>query len=184
MLNEKQRRFAEEYLIDLNATQAAIRAGYSTKTADRQGHRLLKNAEIQAAVTEGQRRRLRRVEVNQDTVLRELLRIATADIRNLFHPDGRLKKPEELDDDTAAAIASIEVVVRPVAGSDGEEVEHVAKLKAWDKPRALEMLGRHLALFKDAIDLNVTGGLGERLAKARARRQAAAGADGDGNDAA
>ena len=74
-LNEKQQRFIDEYLVDLNATQAAIRAGYSAKTAKQQGSRLLTHADIQAAVTERQEQRAERVQVSQDYVLSSILEV-------------------------------------------------------------------------------------------------------------
>ena len=74
-LNEKQQRFIDEYLVDLNATQAAIRAGYSPSTARQQGSRLLTHADIQTAVTERQEQRAERVQVSQDYVLESILEV-------------------------------------------------------------------------------------------------------------
>jgi len=79
-LTKKQKRFVDEYLIDLNATQAAIRAGYSEKTAYSTGQRLTKNAEIQSYIQERQESRQKRTEITQDKVLQELAKIAFADI--------------------------------------------------------------------------------------------------------
>lgn len=83
-LNPKQQRFVDEYLIDLNATQAAIRAGYSQKTAGQQGERLLKHVEIQAALSERMKARQERTEITQDMVLQRWWQIATADANELI----------------------------------------------------------------------------------------------------
>jgi len=108
-LTPKQARFVAEYLIDLNATQAAIRAGYSARTAASQGARLLKHGGVARAVQAAQQARALRTEITQDRVLQELARIAFFDIRRLYRADGSMKDPCELDADTAAALASIEV---------------------------------------------------------------------------
>lgn len=84
MLNDRQARFVEEYLIDLNATQAAIRAGYSASTAYSQGQRLLKNVEVAQLIDEGKAARSERVQVTQDDVLRELWAIGSADPNELI----------------------------------------------------------------------------------------------------
>jgi phage terminase small subunit len=82
----KQERFVKEYLIDLNATQAATRAGYSAKTADRQGYRLLRNAEIDAAVTEGRMKLAAKLEVTVERIVAELAKIGLWEHGRL-HPD-------------------------------------------------------------------------------------------------
>ena len=153
-MTPKQQRFVEEYLVDLNATQAAIRAGYSEKTASQQGEQLLKKLEIAQAVEAAMSERAERVEIEQDRVLKELARLGFSDLRNVFTEDGGLKHPATWDDATAASIASVEVVTRRLPGAPGEgvEVEYVHKIKSWDKPRALEMIGRHLAMFTDKLE--------------------------------
>lgn len=110
-LNEKQARFVAEYMIDLNATQAATRAGYSAKTAYAIGHELLKKPEIQAALTAAMDDRSERTQITADRVLEELARIGFADIRKLFDEDGSLRDVADMDPDTVAAIASIELQV-------------------------------------------------------------------------
>ncbi|QQX91325.1 terminase small subunit [Gluconobacter sphaericus] len=146
-LNEKQARFVEEYLVDLNAAQAAIRAGYSQKTARTQGQRLLTNADIQDAVSEAQKSRSARTQITQDRVIQEIARLGLSDVRKLFDDGGRLFQPHEWDDDTAAAVASIEVDQRKEPGEDGERYT-VTKIKAWDKNAALEKLCKHLGLYE------------------------------------
>ncbi len=159
-LNAKQARFVEEYLIDLNATQAAIRAGYSEKGAEVQGHRMLSNVKIAAAVAEAQACRADRTEITVDRVLRELSRVGMSDVRKLFTADGALRSIQDLDDDTAAALASVEVVTKrlPGNGDDPPEVEYVHKMKFWDKNSALEKIGKHLGMFIERHEHTGAGG--------------------------
>lgn len=164
-LTPKQQSFVDEYLIDLNATQAAIRAGYSAKTAQEQSSRLLSNVMIQGAVAEAKAARAERVEVQQDDVLRELMRLGFSDLRKVFSSTGSLLPPEEWPDDVAASISSVEVVSRPTSEKDEDGnvvVEHVHKIKVWDKNTALTNLGKHLPTFfspeKRELSGNVGGG--------------------------
>ena len=149
-LSAKQNRFVEEYLIDLNATQAAIRAGYSKKTAYAQGQRLLKHVEVQEAAQKAMQERSQRTLVTQDRVLLELARIGFSDLRNCLTSSGHLIDPQDWDDETAAAISSIEVVTNRSGEKDADDrpiVEHTHKIKLWDKNSALEKLGKHLGMY-------------------------------------
>lgn len=144
-LQPKQQAFVDQYLVDLNGTQAYLRAGYkcSVAAARVNAAKLLANANIQAAVAERMKDRAERTEIDQDRVLLEIARLAFSDPRRIF--DGtRLKRMNEIDDSTAAAISSIKVVTRQ-AGEG--EVEHVAEIKFWPKTNALEMAGKHIGLF-------------------------------------
>lgn len=153
-LNSKQARFVEEYLIDLNATQAAIRAGYSERTAQEQSSRLLSNVMVSEAVSKAMAARSDRTEITQDMVLRELAKIGFGDIRKLFSDGGSLLPVNELDDDTAACLSSIEITTRKVRGGDDDEVEEVSKVKLWDKRAALVDIGKHLGMFKDKLEIS------------------------------
>jgi phage terminase small subunit len=138
-LSPKQQAFVDQYLVDLNATQAYLRAGYkcSEETARRNGHKLLTNTDIQALVAERMADRARRTEIDQDRVVLEIARLAFSDVRKLF--DGtRLKRMDEIDDATAAAISSVKVSTRQVGEG---EVEHIAEIKFWPKTTALEQAG-------------------------------------------
>ncbi len=159
-LTAKQQRFVEEYIVDLNATQAAIRAGYSEKGAAQQGERLLRNVEIASAVAEGQRQRSERTEVTAERVLQELGRIGFADLRTAFAADGSLKPVEEWSDDLAAAVSAVEVITKPAGVDDNGRalVQHVHKLKLWDKNSALEKIGKHLAMFVERHEHTGKGG--------------------------
>ena len=104
-LTEKQQRFVEEYLIDLNATQAAIRAGYSAKTADQQGSRLLANVKVQQAIAERMAERSKRTGVNQDRVVLELSKIAFLKMTDVVDRNGAIK--QDASEDDLACIESI-----------------------------------------------------------------------------
>lgn len=153
-LTPKQQRFVAEYLIDLNASQAAIRAGYSPKTARQQGERLLSHADIDAAVSEAQAARAARTGVTQDRVVQELARLGFSDLRGVFR-DGRLLPPEEWPDEVARAISAIKVTTRNVGEG---EVEHVAEVKLWSKTEALVTLARHLGMLVDRQQVSGPGG--------------------------
>ena len=97
-LTEKQQRFVDEYLIDLNATQAAIRAGYSAKTADVQGSRMLGNVKVQQAIAEAMAKRSKRTGVNQDRVVLELAKIAFVKMTDIVDSEGRIRSNATDDD--------------------------------------------------------------------------------------
>jgi phage terminase small subunit len=169
-LTPKQQRFADEYLIDLNATQAAIRAGYSGKTAEQQGYQLLQNTSVAAAIAEAQAKRAARTEITADRVLNELAKIGFSDIRKAVRwysqtsvaavdtdadmaalaGEGELRfavanqvelvSSSDVDDETAAAIAEI-----------GQSATGALKVKLHDKRAALVDIGRHLGMFKDRV---------------------------------
>lgn len=155
-LTPKQRAFIAEYLVDLNAAQAAVRAGYSPRTAKAAGCRLLSSPAVAEAVADAQAGRAARVGVTADETLRQIDEIARSDLRRLFGDDGELLPPKLWPDDAARAVASIEIVTRrDVARRDGNGdvervVERVAKIRFWDKPRALELKARHLGMFSEA----------------------------------
>lgn len=155
-LNAKQRRFAEEYLVDLNATQAAIRAGYSEKTAGSQGFDLLRKPEIAAYVSDKQQERGLRTQITADRVLQELGRLAFFDIRKLYNDDGTMKNPSELDDETAAGLAGIDVIEQAVSSTESDERTteffSTKKAKTFDKKGALELCMRHLGMLKDKVE--------------------------------
>lgn len=148
-LNDRQRIFVEEYLIDRNATQAAIRAGYSQKTAYSIGQRLLKKVEIQEAIKKRTEARIRRTDITADFVLTEIMKVASADASDFVKVGKRNRvqiiPTEEIPKDKLAALSGVK------RGKNGE-----LEVKLYDKLRALEMLGKHLGLFdksqKDEAD--------------------------------
>lgn len=167
-LTPKQQRFVAEYLIDLNATQAALRAGYSRKTVEQQGPRLLGNVGVAAAIQRQQQRKVEKTSLTADKVLDELRRLAFSDVRQLFDKDGALIPLQELSDDAAHALASVEVVMKNAAAGDGQ-IDRVLKVKLWDKNRALNDLARHFALLVDRVELSGDVSLTAKIAAARQR---------------
>lgn len=152
-LTDKERRFVDEYLIDLNATQAAIRAGYSEESAGSIGHENLKKPEIAERLEKRMAAREARTEVTQDRVVQELARVAFGDARRVMEwgPDGvTLIDSEELDEDAAAMVAEASQTTTQHGGS--------IKLKVNDKVKALELLGRHLGMFNDKLTHSAEGG--------------------------
>jgi len=156
-LTPKQAAFVKEYLVDLNQTAAAVRAGYSEKTASVQAVRLMGLPQVKEAIEAEMAKRSERTEITQDRVLQELARVGFSDIRKLFTEAGSLKRPEEWDDEAAAFVSSIEVVVRKVPGGDEDEVEHIHKVKLWDKNSALEKIARHLGMLNDKMKVEHSG---------------------------
>ncbi|ANU47748.1 terminase small subunit [Enterocloster clostridioformis] len=160
-LTPKQKIFADEYLIDLNATRAYKVAYPKVKkdnVAKAAGSRLLTNVNVATYIDERMKEREKRTEITQDMVLKELAKLGFFDIRKLFDSNGKPVDISMLDDDTAACIAGLEVVdYFEGAGEDREFAGYVKKYKLSDKLKALEMLGRHLGMFKDKLELS--GGL-------------------------
>lgn len=152
VLGEKQLRFVEQYLVDLNATQAAIRAGYSKKTASSQGHRLLRNAEVQKAIEAGRKAQSAASGVTVQRVIQEMATIAFVDPRSLFDEAGNPIPIPQLPENVARAISGFEVDETFLgSGKDGELPMRVRtkKLKLWDKGRQLDALLKHLGADAD-----------------------------------
>lgn len=147
-LTAKQKRFIEEYLIDLNATQAAIRAGYSPATAYSIGNENLKKPEIRARIDKAMAERSKRTGINAERVVMELARIGLVNPGKLINFDEATVKEDATEDDLAAVQS---VKVKTIPTDDGNIVEREVKL--YDKNRALELLGKHLGIFKDKIDI-------------------------------
>lgn len=161
-LNERQERFCNEYLIDLNATQAAIRAGYKEKTAYSMGQRLLKNVEVQNYIQERKQDRVERTEITQDKVIRELALIAfsnAADYANVVERQAILDGvPLEDKDGNPVMYRTVEPVLTAELTEDQKRALSVIKrgkdgfeVRPYDKVRALELLGKHLGLFEEKI---------------------------------
>ena len=148
-LTDKQQRFVDEYLIDLNATQAAIRAGYSTKTADQQGSRMLANVKVKQAVAEKQAQRSKRTGVNQDRVVLELAKVAFAKMTDIVDSNGKIK--EDASPDDLACIESIKY--KESDNESGGSVEREVKIAS--KLKALELLGKHLGMWSDKFNVTV-----------------------------
>jgi phage terminase small subunit len=149
-LSHKQSRFVAEYLVDGNATQAATRAGYSAKTAKSQGQRLLTKVDIAQAIAAGQKAANAKAELTADMVRNRLRQIIQHDIRKLYDAAGNLKPVHELDDDTAAAVCSVEVQVeRNKDGDAAKTITQTHRVKTVDVARAVELGMRHFGLGRE-----------------------------------
>lgn len=154
-LTPKQAAFVQEYLVDLNATQAAIRAGYSEDTAKAIGHENLTKPDIAQAIQAAMDLRAERTGITADRVLVELARMGFADIRQIFTEGGQLKDVASLPPEVAASVQSVEVVTRPSAEVDehgNRTIEYVHKIKLADKKGPLELLAKHLAILVDRVE--------------------------------
>jgi phage terminase small subunit len=167
-LTPKQRQFVAEYLVDLNATQAAIRCGYRRKTAHVQGGRLYRNVVVQAAIRRGQQRKVAKAALTGDRVLEELARVGLSNVQQLFTPGGALVPLHQLAPAAAAAIASLEVVMKNAAAGD-DKIDRVLKIRLWDKPAALNTLAKHFALLVDRVEVSGEMRLLDKIQQARAR---------------
>lgn len=144
-ITAKQQRFVAEYLIDLNATQAAIRAGYSAKTAEVQGPRLLGNVRVAAAIEQGKQKREKRTEIDADWVLRRLAEEAEADIADLYTETGALKPVSDWPMVWRKGLVAGIETQQEFETVDGEKKAAgiVHKLKLSDRIRRIELLGKH-----------------------------------------
>lgn len=150
ILTPRQQRFVDEFLVDLNGRQAAIRAGYSPKSADQQAGRLLSYAKVKAALEKGKTERRAKTRITAERVLEELAKLAFVDPRDFFDADGNLIPIAELGDDTATGLAGLDIAVHH--GGDGE-VTKAAKIKFADKWAAFVDLCKHLGLFAARMPL-------------------------------
>lgn len=155
-LTPKQGRFVAEYLVDLNATQAAIRAGFSEKTAAEQGHQLLQKTSVAEAIAVAMAERGQRTKVTADRTLLELERLAMVDVSEF----ASVKSPADL----AAMPADRR---RAVVGWSWDKRGNFVLRFA--KAEALALLGRHHRLFTEVVEVKGLDGLAQRLAKARLR---------------
>ena len=144
-LTDKQKKFIDEYLVDLNATQAAIRAGYKEKAAYRTGAENLRKPQIQEEIQKRMEERQKRTEITQDMVLQELAAIAFARVTDYVSVKGgmaKVKDTDQLSDSQIAAIAGI------------KETQNGIEVKLGSKEKTLELLGRHLGMWNDKLDVS------------------------------
>ena len=149
-LTPKQCRFVDEYLIDLNATKAAIRAGYSTNRANAMGHENLTKPDIAAAIEAAMKARSERTEITQDRVLAEYAKLAFLDPRRFYDEHGALKPVHLLDADVAAALVGVDVV--DSFDKESQTTTTTKKIKFVDKKGALDSCARHLGMFTDKVE--------------------------------
>jgi phage terminase small subunit len=154
MLNPKQQRFVKEYVIDLNGTQAAIRAGYSPKTANSISSQLLTKLNIQEAIAVAQKKVTDNLDITAERVLREIAQLGFANMDDYTTEDEEHGLRLDLSKTTRAQRAAISEFTEDTTGGSGDGERKAVlrtKIKLWDKPRGLEMLGKHLKLFTDIV---------------------------------
>lgn len=145
-LSPRQRRFVEEYLIDLNGQAAAIRAGYAAHTARITASRLLTKANIQAAIADAQAVRGQRTQITQDAVLHEIGLLQHSDVTHYYVDDaGNLQLTPSAPHDAMRAVSGYRKKIIPTEHGFVYEVE----IKLWNKPASLKMGGDHLGLFRE-----------------------------------
>lgn len=167
---QRRTRFVKEYLLEHNATKAAIAAGYAVKSATVTGSRLLSNANVQAELAEHAEKLNAKLDISIERVAQEFARIAFCDIRKMFRDDGSLKPVSEWDPETAAAVGGMDVnELFEGNGDDRSQVGYIKKVKMTDKVRALEGLGRYLKMFVDRVEVTAPNALIERLTAGRKR---------------
>lgn len=161
-LTPKQQRFVEEYLIDLNATQAAIRAGYSEKTAKSIGQENLTKPDIQKAIEEAQNKRTEQTQIDSAYVLKRLVEIDQMDVLDIMDDQMKIRPVNEWPKVWRQYVVNLENLEL----SDGEG--WLKKIKWPDKVKNLELLGKHVSVgaFKDKIEHDVSDPLKELLGRA------------------
>ena len=167
-MTPKQEMFCREFLIDLNGTQAAIRAGYSAKTANRIATENLSKPDIKRRIEELKQQRQEAIGVDASYVLQRLIDIDQMDARDILNDDGSVKPIYDWPDVWRQSISGVDLMEI----SNSENVAATLKKIKWpDKIKNLELLGRHVsvAAFKDRLELSGNVGLAERLKKARER---------------
>ena len=159
-INEKQKRFVDEYLVDLDATKAAIRAGYAPKTAAQAGYKLVHKSLVSAAIAREEAARSRRTGITADRVLRELARIAFVDPAKIINMDtAEVLKDATVDDRAVISGVRVKIMISEACNMTEREV------KFYDKLKALDILARHLGLYdgvsgkKDSDDENTQTGV-------------------------
>jgi len=153
MLTPKKRKFALEYLKDLNGAQAAIRAGYAKNAAKEQAARLLTDANVKEIIEREQAKHAEKSGITIERVLAEYAKIGFADIRKVFDKDGEVLHPQEMDDDIAAAVTSVDVTTITSGRKDSKVISKTHRVKLSDKKNALDSIARHLGMFKDSVEL-------------------------------
>jgi len=172
-LTAKEARFVDEYLVDLNATNAAIRAGYKKHTARQAGSRLLSNVDIQEAIERGKLERSERTKVDADWVLTRLAHEADADMADLYGDNGDLLPVEEWPLIwRQGLVAGVEIeALYEGEGEDRIQIGHVKKLKLVDRTRRLELIGKHVKVnaFQETVELKGLNALADRMERAHKR---------------
>jgi len=158
-MTPKQERFVAEYLANgLNATKAAISAGYSEKNADTEGARLLVNVKVAAEISKKTQKVMDKLDISVERTLDMVGRLAFFDPIALFESDGSMKQIKDIDPESRSVIAGMEVTDIFDSG-EGEQksiIGNLKKIKLSDRLSALDKLMRYHALYRDKAEIEVT----------------------------
>lgn len=170
-LSLKEQIFVREFLKDGNGTKAAIAAGYSSKSASVTGSKLLRKAKVSAELAKAREKLLSRLEISAEKVLQGIAELAFFDVRKFFTAAGNLIPVQDLDEQTARALKGIDVekLFKHFGKGQAEESGTITKIRTADRLEALELLGRHLKLFTDKLEVADAAGIIEALKEGRAR---------------
>lgn len=149
-LNQRQELFCREYIKDLNGTQAAIRAGYSPKTADRMAYELLKKPEIQAFVLQSKAERVEEVKIDANYVLKRLIEIDEMDVADILDDGGDFLPIRKWPKTWRTTLSGLDIAI--INSGDTEAI--IKKIKWPDKVKNLELLGKHIGVgaFTEKVD--------------------------------
>lgn len=153
-LTPKQERFIAEYRKDLNATQAAIRAGYSPKYADTVGPALLRKSGVSEILAKQTQTTLQRIKVTAERAIEEAAALAFSDLGAYYNEAGEVKPMSEWTPEMRAAVQSLETLDRDITPGERGPAAKVHRLKLWDKPKNLEMLFKHLGLLAEKVNVD------------------------------
>ena len=169
-VHQRRTRFIKEYLIDQNATRAAIAAGYSKKTAYAQGSRLLKNAEITAEIEQKNTESNQKYDLSADRIKQEIARLCYYDPADYWNANGTAKAMHDISEDARRAIGGFECAeLYEGSGEERAQIGYIKKFKLMDKGRALELAARVQKLLVDRVEVTGLEALADELAKSRKR---------------
>ena len=172
-LTPRQQRFVDEYLVDLNGTQAAIRAGFSKKNADSIAIQVLRKPQVAEAVAAAIQSRSKKVGLTAEWVVERLMSLADADVAELYDDHGNLLPMRDLPQGVRRAVSSVEVCEEwEGVGENRKLVGYTKKVKLWDKVKSLEHLGRHLGMFTDKVEVGGLEKFADEIASAWERLRA------------
>lgn len=173
-VKQRRTRFVKEYLLEQNATKAAIAAGYSAKTAHAQGSRLLKNAEVRARIEQKNTELNNKLDLTAERLKAELARLCYFDAANFFNPDGSAKAITDLDEDSRRAIAGFEMAeLYEGSGEERKQAGYIKKFKLPDKTRAIELAMRVEKMLIERVEITGADELVRRLSAGRKRARVA-----------
>ena len=165
-LTPRQRMFVKEYLKDLNASKAYVRCGYKTKNAaNNLASRMLADVRISSLIAKEFESRAAKVELSVEQIIKELHGIATSNVADAMQEDGRLKNVHDMPEALQKAISSIEVdeIWESIEDTNGRKIKEqngwVKKVRFWEKTKALELLGKYLAMWIEKHEVSGPGGL-------------------------